>query len=89
MRIASENIMCYLMRCVASGEFKKVTFATYKRDRWICVVNMPMNQAYRVIEQGLHPQDVTVQGCDALYGVVKKAIRHEFSTNKIAHFSRI
>ncbi|WP_392405293.1 hypothetical protein [Edwardsiella piscicida] len=81
--------MSYLMRCVESGPFKKVTFSTYKRDRWISVVNMPMSQSYRVTEQGFHPQELTVQGRDALYAVVKRAIRHEFSTNKTANFIRI
>ncbi|AIJ09708.1 Type II toxin-antitoxin system HicA family toxin [Edwardsiella anguillarum] len=89
MRISSENIMSYLIRCVESGQFKKVTFSTYKRDRWISVVNMPMSQSYRITEQGFHPQELTVQGRDALYAVVKRAIRHEFSTNKTANFIRI
>ncbi|WP_416352633.1 hypothetical protein [Edwardsiella ictaluri] len=81
--------MRYLMCCVASGQFKKVTFSTYKRDRWISVVNMPMSHSYRVTEQGFRPQELTVQGHDALYAVVKRAIRHEFSSNKTAHFIRI
>ncbi|EOV4909561.1 hypothetical protein [Edwardsiella ictaluri] len=48
-----------------------------------------MSHSYRVTEQGFHPQELTVQGHDALYAVVKRAIRHEFSSNKTAHFIRI
>ncbi|WP_232238221.1 hypothetical protein [Edwardsiella hoshinae] len=81
--------MSYLMRCVETGQFKKLTFSTYKRDRWISVVNMPLMNAYQVIEQGFHPQTIEVQGRDALYAAVKKAIRREFSTNKTANFTQL
>ncbi len=88
MRISSENIMSYLMRSVEMGQFKKLTFSTYKRDRWISVINLPLMNAYQVIEHGFHPQESEVQGCDALYAAVKKAIRREFSSNRTANFTQ-
>jgi hypothetical protein len=89
MKISSENIMMYLMRSVEQGEFKKLTFSTYKRDRWISIINMPLQQSYLVTEQGFNNQEAQVADRKALYSWVQKALKREFCTNKTANFIKL
>ncbi|MGL5030774.1 MAG: hypothetical protein ACRC5V_05250 [Aeromonas sp.] len=89
MRISSDNIMTYLMRSVEQGEFKKITFSTYKRDRWISVVNMPLQQRYWVTEHGFNNHDAQLSDRKALYSWVQKALKREFATNKTANFIKL
>lgn len=89
MRISSDNIMTYLMRCVEQGEFKKMTFSTYKRDRWISIVNMPLQQRYLVTEHGFNNHEEQLSDRKALYSWVNKALKREFRTNKTANFIKL
>ncbi|MGL4251737.1 MAG: hypothetical protein ACRCR1_14110 [Aeromonas sp.] len=89
MRISSDNIMTYLMRYVEQGEFKKMTFSTYKRDRWISIVNMPLQQRYLVTEHGFNHHEELLGDRKALYSWVNKALKREFRTNKTANFIKL
>ncbi|MGL4640804.1 MAG: hypothetical protein ACRCVX_13855 [Shewanella sp.] len=89
MRIASDNIMTYLMRGIEQGEFKKMTFSTYKRDRWITIVNMPLQQCYFVMEHGFNNHEEHLNDRKSLYSWVQKALKREFRTNKTANFIKL
>ena len=89
MRISSDNVMTYLMRSVEQGEFKKITFSTYKRDRWITIVNMPLQQRSWVAEHGFNNHEEQISDRKSLYSWVKNALKREFRTNKTANFIKL